>query len=449
MAPSLTPRPPARTRSAGLALLLTIALGALPILPGCQGESLSGDQLKPVPALRFAGVDLVFALRRIAAEADLPLILDEMRVASASYDLGLYRVDMDLPAGPVQQVLGALSEETDGFDFQVGEGVIYVRSSFKMEDKTVLDDPFLNKMHLEGDLKELVNRMTRIRPTLFVNVMGRTDFPNPPVVSLDLPDKSTPLDAFRAYASAANTGWWMRRAGQLLKSEENKKTYVATSVEPWPSLTHTSRVPLGSQGVSAVSGIADAAKRLGTGILILDRSVQLDVRGAMNYVQLRDPSMSMVETLDQYRLLTGKGGDPLFEYEMELGVQVLRTRHFLGRLSGRAFLRSELNGGHFEGTLPELARWIHAHYKEPKGRYLMAGEIVEGAKRASFDVADGATPIDVLNQFAAESSSGVYLVALELTDPVSGEPVQHPHAWSGAFLQDLSDWETSNKDKRF
>ncbi len=86
-------------------LIAVLASGAA----GCGEEMAASEepaQPHVVPALRFAGVNLIYALRRVAAEAKLLLALDELQPRDLGPDLNRFRVDVDLPAGPVQEALG-------------------------------------------------------------------------------------------------------------------------------------------------------------------------------------------------------------------------------------------------------------------------------------------------------------------------------------------------------
>ena len=79
----------------------------------------AGPKAPQVPALRFAGVDLEYALDRIATEAGGCSRLDEIMPKDQSPDLSLVRVDLDLPAGPLDDAMRLLREKVGGFDFQI------------------------------------------------------------------------------------------------------------------------------------------------------------------------------------------------------------------------------------------------------------------------------------------------------------------------------------------
>jgi hypothetical protein len=127
---------------------------------------------------------------------------------------------------------------------------------------------------------------------------------------------------------------------------------------------------------------------------------------------------------------------------------VIESRDFLARLAGRDLLREELLAGEFEGSLPELARWLNTHRKKPTNEVLMGGEIVEGQKRGKFTVTPGMTLQQALLAFAKSSGVAVNVVLLGPTNPVSGKLLQHPNAWQGAFLQDLAEWIPTEEELR-
>ena len=93
---------------------------------GCSKELEASEQpvqARMVPGLRFAGVNLIYALRRLAAEAELLLALDELQPRDLGPDLDRFRIDLDLPAGSVQTALEALKGQTQAFDFGIFDSV--------------------------------------------------------------------------------------------------------------------------------------------------------------------------------------------------------------------------------------------------------------------------------------------------------------------------------------
>jgi hypothetical protein len=70
----------------------------------------------------------------------------------------------------------------------------------------------------------------------------------------------------------------------------------------------------------------------------------------------------------------------------------------------------------------------------------MCGEIVDGLKRGKITIAPGTTLQQALVAFAKASGVSINFVLLGSTNPLSGKALTHPHAWEGAFIQDLAEW---------
>jgi hypothetical protein len=121
---------------------------------------------------------------------------------------------------------------------------------------------------------------------------------------------------------------------------------------------------------------------------------------------------------------------------------VIESARFLFFLRGRDLFRSELLAGEFEGSLPELARWINTHQKNPNGEVLMGGEIVEGLPTAKLKIEPGTTVFDALIEFAKASGVSANVSVLDMANPVTGKMGVHPNAWRGAYLQDLGEWKS-------
>jgi hypothetical protein len=422
-----------------VAPLLVFALTAGLLACDSQTKTTSGG-LPEISALKFAGVDLEYALERVAAEAGMPLGLDEIKPRDNSPDLARYRVDLDLPAGPVDAALRTLRTGAGGFDFDIVDGVIYVRSQLSLTAKTPLDLPLLAQKQFKGTIKELVGYVMASIPLSFMTVERVVGGPEPPEVEFAIADKSSVKDVFLQYARASKLGWTIRRAGFVVEAKGYGTAIVGTSIEVRRPRVAVWRLPQGYNENSTTSALASVSARLKVPMLVLDRSVIMDARGDLNLSIQQDPRMPLVETLDE---LARSGWGPTvwqYRWKMDDGVPVLASRHFLYMLAGRDFLREELLAGEFEGSLPELARWINTHQKKSTGWVLMGGEIVAGQPRIRFTVAPGTTVQQALVAFAKSSGVSPYVNLLDLTDPVSGKLINHPHTWSGAFLQDLAEW---------
>jgi hypothetical protein len=428
---------PARSLFAAPLLAATLLFGTI----GCGSESDSGSSdLPEIKALRFAGSDLEYALERIAAEAGMPLALDQVRPEDNTPDLGLYRVDVDLPAGRLDEVLQALEESAGGIDFEVVDGVIYVRSNLLVTTKTPIDLPLLPKSSFKGTINDLVGFIQKSIPKSYVAVERVVGDPEPPVIEFEIADKASVKDVLLQYARQAKLGWSMLRAGNVVNSPEHGIAVVGTAIQLRYPRTTTSRRPQVFNLMSTTGALARASARLGVPMVILDRSVLLNTRGFLNLSSQMEQLLPLNECLDDLAA-SGWGADRWhFKWKMDGDVPVIESRDFLSRLAGRDLLREELLAGEFEGSLPEFTRWLNTHRKKPSNEVLMGGEIVEGQKRGKITIAPGTTLQQALVAFAKASGVSINFVLLGSVNPLSGKIVAHPNAWIGAFIQDLAEW---------
>ena len=438
---------PTRLFRPSLAFAAALALAFLQA--GCgprkQAEAPGGPSIR---ALRFAGVDLEYALERIATEADMAIALDEIMPKDQSPDLSLVRVDMDLPAGPVEGALRALRDKVGGFDYELYPGVVYVRSNMVVDQKTSIDLPLLDGGQFQGDLGGLVKMIMQQRPSSYISVQYVQGAPAGGSVKLDVPDKSSVKDVLIQYAREAKFGWILRRAGQLTRDAEGRPAIVGTSIEPRGPRKGISRLPRVYNRLSGAAALANASKRLDTPFVVYDRSVLQDTRGIMNLALQNDPLLPLDQTLDNLSESGFGPGSWHFHWKVEDGVPVLRTNHFLYYLRGRDLLSEELIPGDFEGSLPELARWINTHMKSPNGEVLMGGEILEGMPVGKVHAEVGTTVSQAIEQFARTSRQSPYVIVLDMQNPFTGTLIDNPRAWRGAYLQDLAEWRSKPEDMR-
>ncbi|HTO09492.1 MAG TPA: hypothetical protein VMR86_20750 [Myxococcota bacterium] len=428
---------------AGLAVALLCALGAA----GCGGKKQAAP-IPNVPAFRFAGVDLEFALERIVGESGWVLCLDLAVPKDKTPDLSLIRVDMDLPAGTLDETLRRLRDAFGLYSYSLEDGVVYVRSNELTKDKTALDQPFMNGGKFHGELAELIRFIMVEHPTAFINLQQIAGgFAGPPT-EFEIPKGASVKDTLVLYSRAAKAGWQIRRSADWTRDAAGKPAIMGTTIEPRPARKTSSRVPLAHNVLSAVSALADAAQRMSLPFVVYDRSVLQDTRGALNFVINKDPQFPVEKTLSA---LGNSGFGPTewhFHYVEEDGVWVLRTSHFLYFLRGRDFLSAPLLAGEFEGSLPELARFINTHQKSPNGEVLMGGEIVDGLAKGKIRVEPGETVHQALVAFAKASGVSPYVVVLDMQNPFSGAMLDRPGVWRGAYLQDLQEWHTQPGDER-
>jgi hypothetical protein len=434
------------TRRSGLrgalALSLALALSALACKakPGASGEP-------TVRALRFAGVDLDYALERIATEAGWVIGLDEILPQDQSPDLALSRVDIDLPAGTLDETMKHLRAAVGGFDYSLENGVLYVRSNLLVKTKTALDEPMMDAGTFQGDLSALGKYIMGKHPSSFITVAYVAGGFHGPAAKFDIPAKSSVRDVLLAYARESKSGWAIRRAGQFSRDTQGQPAIIGTTIEPIAPRTGTSRLPAVYNQLSGTSALADATARLKQPFLVYDRSVVFDTRGILNLVLQRDPGLPLTDTLND---LSQSGFGPAnwhFHWAAENGVPVVRTDHFLYYLRGRDLISAELLSGDFEGSLPELARWINTHLRHPAGDVLMGGEIADDMPKGKLHVDSGETVHQALLAFAKASGVSPYVVVLDMQNPFSGQLVEHPRVWRGAYLQDLAEWHTRPEDE--
>ena len=432
-----------------LALVATLLVALLQSACGGHKKEAADAGGPNVPALRFAGVNLEYALERIATEAGLAVALDEIMPQDQGPDLSLIRVDLDLPAGPLDDAMRVLREKVGGFDYRIYPEVLYVRSNMLVDQKTSIDLPLLDGGQFEGDLGGLAKMIMQQRPSSYISVQYIQGASAGGNVKLDIKDKSSVKDVLIQYAGAAKYGWAMRRAGHLTKDADGRPAIFGTSIEPRGPRTSTSRLPAVYNRLSGAAALANASKRLDTPFVVYDRTVLQDVRGIMNLALQNDPLLPLDKTLDN---LSQSGFGPTswhFKWKMVDGVPVLMTNHFLYYLRGRDILSRTLLPGEFEGSLPELARWLNTHMKDGAGDVLMGGEIVDGQPRGKVKAEAGTTVAQAIEQFARSSRTSPYVLVLDMLNPFTGAFVEHPRAWHGAYLQDLAEWRSQPGDLRY
>ena len=78
----------------------------------------------------------------------------------------------------------------------------------------------------------------------------------------------------------------------------------------------------------------------------------------------------------------------------------------------------------------------------------MGGEIAEGMPKGKIRIDSGETVHQGLLAFAKASGVSPYVIVLDMQNPFSGKMIERPGAWSGAYLQDLSEWRTQPGDEK-
>jgi hypothetical protein len=396
-----------------------------------------------MPELRFAGVDLIYALRRVAASADRMLLLDEIRPGPYAADLGLVRVDLDLPPAPVAENLERLRRHSGRFEYRLEPDLIYVRSDARLKSPTGIDAPVLKGGTFKGDLKALGSWIRAQLPTAFIGGEPRLGQPVYTKVEFEVPPESSILDVYTQYARVLNRGWRMRRAGYMIDKQEGggktQATFVTSVVAQWSKLDRPYRVHPGRDQQSALKALASISKRTGIPICVADRSVMVQNRGNLDMYSGIDGNLEVEVALSQLR---GRREDPRFRWQHLDGVVYIHTDLYDYRDTGEGLLMQPLTGGHFRGSLPEFARWINEHLASDTRLVAMGGEITGSEEVFTIDVEPGSTVEQALMEVTRKTGEGWVLVAQEHTTPSDDptKPKSSGGAWGGGYLTYLSDW---------
>lgn len=421
--------------------LALLAFASFP-LGSCQPQS--PPSTYETKALQLAGVDLLYTFRRLAAESGMLLAVDELRAASGVPDLEYFRVDIDIPAGPVNKALDLLKEATeDAFDYRIFDNVIYVRSRLSVTHETGLDTKVLNGGHFEGHIDHLIQLIMRQHPSALIhsdNVRGAPQFRK---ISIDIPPKSSALDVLITYAKAAEFGWRIRRGAFQRRTTDGELGIAATTFELMDNLKAPERLSRFKTRLTATEAIADLAERTQTPIVIKDRSILGDIRSQLDLERRLDPQTAVTDSLEALAV-TGPRRPELLNFSDRDGVYVVRSHAYTEQPTGEAFLQEKLNAGKFTGTLPLLARWLVENRKEPSTRSFMAGENYDGMPEVSFEITDGQTIEDALMMFARKSGKGWVYIAFDNATPGYETIAERPKVWQGGFLAPLKLWAGRN-----
>jgi hypothetical protein len=396
-----------------------------------------------MPELRFAGVDLIYALRRVAAVSDRMLLLDEVRPGPYAADLTLVRVDLDLPPAPVAEALERLKHHTRRFDYRLEPDLIYVRSDVRLKSPTGIDAPQLEGGTFRGNLRDLSAWIRGQLPTAFIRGEAKVGQPVFTEVEFEVPPRSTILDVYTQYARVLNRGWRMRRAGYMIDKAESggktQATFVSSTVEQWSQLDRPYRVYPGRDWETALRAIASISKRTGVPICVADRSLLVRNRGNLDLYGGIDGNLEVEVALSQLR---GRREEPRFRWERVDGVIYIHTDLYDYGDKGEGLLVQPLRGGHFEGSLPEFARWINDHLAADTRMTVMGGEITGSEDRFAVDIEEGSTVEEALMEVTRQTGQGWVFVAQEVTTPSDDptKPKSSGGAWGGGYLTYLSDW---------
>ena len=420
-------------RSALAGVLVALALGCGPSRDYTPQEAIE------LPELRFSEVSVTYALRRVAGEAGLPLVVDEFRASSTVPDLSYHRIDLDIAKGTrTWDALDRIQRETGAFHFQFRDDLIYVRTAKAESNLTLLETAKMPPVTFDGTLNDLARWIVSAHQQTFMLMQYVPAQPIFKKVHFEVTAGMSPIDVILRFAQTAERGLLIRRAGYIAENAE-EESYVATTVQYWGPLDSPRLLPANRNNSSLAKALGLLSKRLDEPMVVFDRSLLQDGRGSMDYSLKVDVPSTPAKEMVSGMAYAGENPDHYKLAEVD-GVYRLRSRQFLSILDDRELLRAELSAGHFEGTLAEFARFLNAHLPETEPRRFAGGEITEGPPTAKLEISEGMTTEDALLAFARASGDSVYVVFLTLKDPLTGLDVSKPGDWRGAFLSRLADW---------
>lgn len=395
-------------------------------------------QVRWIPSLHFGGVDLVYALRRVAAEADVLLAVDEISPRSGLGDLSFRFFGGEVQAGPLTSALDKMHAQTGGWSYQLDDGILYVRSELPSGIVTHIDEPFLKEAKLHTSLPDLMRWIMRQQANTLIQSVPVLGQPYDRKVTLDIRPGTSPIQALLMYSRAADVGWRLARAGYQVKEEGKKRTFVASAVRLWGKLDRPANLPSFRLERSPIRALASIDMRVNEPLCVFDQSVLGQNRGLLDFDAAIDPGLPVEESLDQLGH-RWDGRRRWFLWEREGDRVVVRSRTYLSDPANSLLLDEKLRGGRFEGSLVDLAGWVNHNRLVGSGRALLGGEVLDGLPRAQLDIPEGATVGDALFAFAQATGVGWYYVLLDFAAEIGDEKLPE-HTWSGAWISSLIEW---------
>jgi hypothetical protein len=396
-------------------------------------------QVKWLPELRFAGVDLVYALRRVVGEDGRILVVDEVKPPGVFGDLKFRRVDLDLRSGPLEKVLRRLRGAIGGFDYEVGPKLVYVRANLPTDVTTNLDLPRFPEGRLGGTFDELVRAIMRVTPKMFLRTRPLRAPESHKKYAIEVPAGSSVIDVLRNFAEESGVGWHLSRAGYEVGEMDGGTLFRASSVRLWRRISEPRPLPADRSAASTSMALAKMSARTGVPICVFDRASLGENQGILDHAPFLDPNLPIAESLD---VLANKSRIDYYTWEWEDDVAVVRSYLFKRVPRQYSFVLRTLRGGGFSGTLGEFARFINSNLEEPVPEIIMGGEILPGDPVTTLEIAPGTTIEEALIQFAQQSGSGWYYVSLDRLEPPSLKfPEELPeHSFVGGFLHPIERW---------
>jgi hypothetical protein len=392
-----------------------------------------------IPELRFAGVDVVYALRRVVGEDGRILVVDEVKPRGVFGDLQFRRVDVDLRSAPLEEMLRQLRGAGGGFDFEVGPKLVYVRANMATDVKTDLDVPGFPEGKFEGTFEELVRAIMVATPKMFLRTRPLRAPPAYKKYAIEVPSGSSVIDVLLQFAEVSGMGWYLSRAGYEVGEKDGGTLVQASSVRLWLPLSGPRPLPANRSEYSTSMALAKMSQRTGVPVCVFDRSLLGFNRGALDHEPFIDPDLPIAESLD---VLANKRGIEYYSWEWADDIAVVKSRIFKRAPRKYTFVLRTLRGGRFSGTLGEFARFINSNLEEPRPEIVMGGEILPGDPVTTLEIAPGTTIQEALIQFAQQSGSCWYYVSLDRLEPPKLEfPEELPeHSFLGGFLSPIQRW---------
>jgi hypothetical protein len=255
-------------------------------------------------------------------------------------------------------------------------------------------------------------------------------------VKLRVPPNSSVLDVLLLYAGKSGVGWRMRRAGQRFRASAQQTAIISTEVQPWDTLSDAHHTASLRQEGSMIQSLGQISARTGIPICVIDGSPLSMNRGTLDHALGADAGSALEESLNELAAMHMPTAPPNMRWEQRDGVVVVRAQT-LDRFPALAELLEEpVRESLFQGSLPELARWLTRQLAGSSGRRIAGGEITPDEPTATLHIEPGATLEEVLVSFAASTRRGWYLVIWDRTRTSA----PHPTPWHGAFLSNVLEW---------
>jgi hypothetical protein len=419
--------------------LLGIVVWLVVVGGGLAALSRHDAGIEWVPGIRFAGVDSIYALRRVAGASDYILMLDEVQARGTLGDMRFRRIDTDLRTGPIDEVMRQLQRAAgDSFDFETGDGWIYVRSNLPIHVKTDLDAVLIPEAEFAGNFADLLAAIKKHEPRVFLRAAygGGKDLPE---VSMHIEAGTSVIGALRRYGQESGIGWHLTRAGYVVERGSSQISILPSSIRAWARMTKPRHLPFNRNLPSLAQALGSIVKRTGFPVCVFDRTPLGINRGALDFEPFVDPQQPPEQSLDT---LARTEIYHFYDWEKVGDIGVVRSTHFQEYPIKTGFVSRKLRGGSFSGTLGDFARFLTRNLEEPAVEVIMAGEILPNDPVTQVEIPAGSTIEQALVEWAKASGTCWYWVSLDRLDPIQTPiPQALPeHSFVGAFVSPTAYW---------